>query len=228
MAKVLVSEARLPRDFERYARELSLLELSCEPGEVPGRARLESCARQAPEGFCFSLVLPSALSSLEPTGGDAEAWKQAHAVERVLRPGWWVVRTPAAVRPTRRAQARLSELFARLRDSGARVAWEPGGLWEAPAAAAVASELGAVLVQDVLRAPPVPAEALYARLLALGRGVRIGHGQAERVAERVMGFAEAVVVVEGRGAREVQKALRRAEQDADEWADADASDAEAP
>jgi hypothetical protein len=100
-------------------------------------------------------------------------------------------------------------------------------LWEASAAAAVASELGAVLVQDVLREPPVPAATLYARLLALGRGVRIGHGQADRVAERVIGFSEAVVVVEGRGAREVQKAVRRAEQDVDEWGDPEASEPEA-
>jgi hypothetical protein len=73
-----------------------------------------------------------------------------------------------------------------------------------------------VLVQDVAREMPLPAPVLYARLLALGRGARIGFGQADRVAERALCFEEAVIVVEGNGARQVAKSLRFAQKQADE------------
>src|SRR5688572_24539043 len=79
MPSVLVGETHLPRDFARYARQYSFLELDCEPGTVPGKARLQSCAAQAPEGFVFSLVVPAALASLE-RGEEAErAWKTTKA-----------------------------------------------------------------------------------------------------------------------------------------------------
>ena len=55
MPSVLVGETHIPRDFARYARQYSFLEIDCEPGNVPGKARLQSCAAQAPEGFVFSL-----------------------------------------------------------------------------------------------------------------------------------------------------------------------------
>ncbi len=62
-------------------------------------------------------------------------------------------------------------------------------------------------MQDIAQRDPVPGEVLYARLLAFGRGARVGLGLAERVAERIRGFSEAFVVVEGRGAREILRAL---------------------
>ena len=64
MPTVRVGETRLPKNFKRYAKQFSLLELDCEPGNVPGKARLEACAAAAPPGFTFSLVVPSRLASL--------------------------------------------------------------------------------------------------------------------------------------------------------------------
>lgn len=219
MTQVLVSEARLPRDIAKYAREFGFLELSCEPGEVPGRARLQACAAGAPAGFVFSLVLPSVLGRLEDGPDTEAAWKLARGAERVLRPGWWVLPTPPSVRPTARARRRLAELVGRLQESGGRVAWQPSGLWEPVAALELADELGAFLVQDVAHEDPVGTGVLYARLLAVGRGARVGHEGAERVARRAACFDEAFVVVEGTGARQVQQAVQRVQRESAEWED---------
>lgn len=207
MASVLVGETHLPRDFARYARQYSFLELDCEPGSVPGKARLQSCAAQAPEGFVFSLVVPAALASLEG-GEEAErALKATRAIANVLRPRWWVVRTPPSVRPTRKAREELSALFERLRTPEIRIAWEPHGLWEEAAASEAAAALGAHVVHDLAQTAPPAGEVLYARLQAFGRGARVSLGLAERVAERAAGFSEAFIAVEGVGARAIQRAL---------------------
>ena len=213
MPTVLVGETRLPKNFKRYASQFPLLELDCEPGSVPGKARLEACAAAAPDGFVFSLVVPSRLASLEVDGDTDAAWKAAQNAANILKAGWWVVRTPASVRPTRQARAALGALFARLAAQGRRVAWEPRGLWDDAAAAETAQELGAHLVQDIAREVPLPNEVLYTRLLALGKGARVGLGLADVVAERVRGFEQAFVVVEGHGAREIQQALGLAQAD---------------
>jgi len=207
MSSALVGETHIPRDFGRYAREYSFLELDCEPGTIPGKARLQSCAKLAPEGFVFSLVLPSSLAMLQGGDGAERDWKSAQAAARILQSRWWVVRTPASVRPTRKAREELASLFERLKAPEVRVAWEPHGLWEDSAASETAAALGVHLVQDIAHHDPVPAPVLYARLLAVGRGARVGLGLAERIAERISGFSEAFVAVEGHGARAIQNAL---------------------
>jgi uncharacterized protein YecE (DUF72 family) len=216
MPKVFVGETRLPKNFKRYARQYSLLELDCEPGSIPGKARLEACAEAAPDGFVFSLVVPSLLASLRVGAESDKAWKLAAASARVLQAKWWVVRTPAEVRPTRRTRDELGSLFTRLKESGMRVAWEPRGVWDEDAAAETADALGVHLVQDLAREEPLRShELLYTRLLALGKGARVGLSLADLVVERVRSFEEAFVVVEGQGAREIQQALGLASVDDD-------------
>jgi uncharacterized protein YecE (DUF72 family) len=204
---IRVGEARLPGEFKRYVGRFSFVEIDSEPGKIPAKARLQAAAATAPEGFVFSLIVPSSVASLEAAGNVDADWKRAQTAARVLGAKWWVVRTPSSVRPTSRTRGQLSELFQRLRSTGQRVAWEPGGLWEDASAADAAHELGVHLVQDIARQTPVPGTTLYTRVLALGRGARVGLGLAEVVAERLQGFEEAFVVVEGRGAAELQKAV---------------------
>lgn len=207
MPTVRVGETRLPKNFKRYAKQFSLLELDCEPGNVPGKARLEACAAAAPPGFTFSLVVPSRLASLSAGPEVDKAWKAAQSVARVLRAQWWVVRTPADVRPTRRSRESLGALAARLKEGGMRVAWEPRGVWDEAAAGEAADAIGVTLIQDLAREVPRPGSVLYSRLLAFGKGGRVGLSLADVVAERVRGYEEAFVVVEGQGAREIQQAL---------------------
>jgi hypothetical protein len=214
MTTARVGETRLPKNFKRYAKQFSLLELDCEPGNVPGKSRLEACAAEAPSGFTFSLVLPSRVASLETGPEFDKAWKAASSVARVLRAQWWVVRTPPEVRPTRRSRESLGALVARLKEGGMRVAWEPRGVWDEVAAGETADAIGASLVQDIAREVPRPGRVLYSRLLALGRGGRVGLSLADVVAERLSRYEEAFVVVEGQGAREIQQALGLALDDA--------------
>jgi uncharacterized protein YecE (DUF72 family) len=213
MPTAFIGETRLPKNIKRYARQFSLLELDCEPGTVPGKTRLQACAAAAPAGFVFSLVVPSRLASLEPGADFDKAWKAAQNVARILSAKWWVVRTPAEVRPTRRVRENLAALAARLKENGMRVAWEPRGVWDDTAAGETADAIGAVLVQDIARDAPRPGSVLYARLLALGRGARVGLSLAELVVERMRAHDEAFVVVEGQGAREIQQALGLAQHD---------------
>jgi uncharacterized protein YecE (DUF72 family) len=213
MASSFVGETRFPKNFKRYARQFPLLELDCEPGTVPGKARLQSIRAIAPEGFVFSLILPSRLASLEAGPELEHEWKSALGVARLLRAQWWVVRTPAEVRPTRRSREGLTALVARLKETGMRVAWEPRGVWDETAAGELADAMGAVLVQDVAREIPRPGSVLYSRLLALGRGARVGLSLADLVVERMRAYEQAYVVVEGQGAREIQAALGLATED---------------
>jgi hypothetical protein len=214
MSTACVGEMRLPKNFKRYAKQFSLLELDCEPGSVPGKARLQACASVAPPGFTFSLVLPSRVASLQAGPELDQALKGAQNVARVLHAKWWVLRTPAEVRPTRRARESLAALVARLAEGGMRVAWEPRGVWDEVAAGETADAIGAVLVQDIAREEPRPGPVLYSRLLALGRGARVGLSLADVVAARLNRYEEAFVVVEGQGAREIQQALGIALEDA--------------
>jgi len=220
MPTVFVGENRLPRDFKRYAKQFSFLELDCEPGTIPGKARLQACAARAPAGFVFSLVVPAHIASLGVVAEGDKVWKAAQAAAEILHSKWWVVRTPATVRPTRRVREQLGELFARLQAGGRRVAWEPRGVWDEAAAAETARALGANLIQDVAREVPLAEGVLYSRLLALGKGAKLSLSLADRVAERALGYDEAFIVVEGRGAAELQKAI-----DSDPGAD-EASDSE--
>jgi len=224
MSTARIGETRLPKNFKRYTKQFSLLELDCEPGNVPGKARLQSYAAVAPPGFTFSLLVPSRVASLEAGPEFDKAWKAASGVARVLRAQWWVVRTPAEVRPTRRARESLASLVARLKEGGMRVAWEPRGVWDEVAAGETADAIGAALVQDVAREVPRPGRVLYSRLLALGRGGRVSLSLADVVAERLSHYEEAFVVVEGQGAREIQQALGMVLDDAALDAAGDAGD----
>lgn len=208
MSLVLVGENKIPRDFKRYCSQFSLLEIDCEPGKVPGKARLLACASEAPEGFVFSLVVPSLLSSLEDHPDLEKEWLRITKLATMLKASWWVIRTPAAVRPTARSRRRLGELIVRLRGLGQQVAWEAGGVWDDAAVVSTAAEHGAVAVQDVASAMPLPTSALYCRVLALGRASRIGLGLAERIAERAALFPSALIVVEGSGAGVVVRVLK--------------------
>ena len=228
MPTAFVGETRLPKNFKRYARQFSMLELDCEPGSVPGKERLAACAREAPEGFVFSLVVPSRVARLEPGPEVEKALKSAQTAARLLGAKWWVVRTPAEVRPTRRSREALGALAQRLGEGGMRVAWEPRGVWDEAAAADAAAELGIAFVQDIAREVPRAGRVLYSRLLAVGKGGRIGLSLADLIAERMRSYEEAFVVVEGHGARDIQQALGIARDDAELDAELAALGASAP
>lgn len=195
--------------FDRYAERFDLLELSAGSSSLPRAARLRAWASSAPAGFRFAVAVPGELSSL----GEGEAARAA--LDRVTRlaaavgASWIVLRTERGLRPSARGERALAGWVARLTPLGARVAWEPGGLWEDAHAELVAHRLGVVRATDLSRHEPT-GPVVYGRVSRLGAGDRATASVAERVADRLRGADEAHVVVEPKGARRFAGILRRA------------------
>ncbi|MCA9600124.1 MAG: DUF72 domain-containing protein [Myxococcales bacterium] len=202
-----VGTVELRGDFSRYTKNFDLLEVRTDAGRAPRTARLAGWKSSAPEGFVFSVVLPSEVTQLE-TEPSEEALRRALAAAETLDARWIVARTPASVTPTARSRSRLSQLVALL-PKQRNIAWEPAGLWEDAAAESLAAELGVVLVRDLGHAEPAPGSRIYTRLRGLGHGGRIPAGAVDLVADRLMECEEAAVVVEGSGAMNVARALRQ-------------------
>jgi uncharacterized protein YecE (DUF72 family) len=232
--QIYVGEASLRGAIAKYAREMDLVEISGEAGKHPRKAGLVEWRRTVRKGFAFSVVVPSALASLEAQEAAAgPLLAHAREVADALAASFWVLRTPPSVTPAPRSMRGLASLVRGLGE-GRRVAWEPRGVWSAEAALEAARALGIHLVQDLAQEVRVgEATVVYTRLRALGEGTRVGANLAERVAERLEGAAEAYVVVEGEGARGARRILREmlggssprtAADDDDSSDDADSSD----
>ncbi len=233
--KLSVGSTTLIGALERYAQRLDLLEVSAEPKTLPPQRKLRHWRESVPAEFAFSVVLPRAVAELTAKSLHEPALEPALAAAKTLGGGWLLLRTPPSVAPSDRSRRRMTELVARLRDSGARIAWEMRGVWSPEDAEAFADELEIVLVRDIAQFDAPPGPLVYTRLLALGQQARIGQGAIERVAERLedAGAEEAVVVVEGRGAPGVARRLRaelglneRGEAEDDEDEDGDDGDAD--
>jgi len=202
-----VGTATLRGNVRAYASRFDLLELRAEKGRLPRRSRLEAMAKEVPEGFVFSLVLPRFVSTLETGERADEELAFALDAARALSASWLVVQTEPRVMPSTRTKKALAALVAKLpRDL--RLAWEPRGLWEAAEAEAVAEALDLVLVRDVSREPAPDGEAVYTRLRALGRS-SLSLGAIERVAEEIADRELACVVLEGDRAVGAAKSLRQ-------------------
>jgi uncharacterized protein YecE (DUF72 family) len=208
---LFVGTPSLRGDIARYAKRFNLLEMSAEPGRHPKRAGLVGLRRAVAREFTFSVVPPSALSSLESGSETDELIRNAEAVAEALGATWWVLRTPPSVTPSARSVRTLEALVTKLKAAERRVAWEPRGIWREEEAARIATSLGVSLVRDLLREDPVSDDpVVYTRIRALGEGARVGSAAAERIAERLSDVAAAYVVVEGAGAVGVQKVLSEA------------------
>jgi hypothetical protein len=146
----------------------------------------------------------TALQDQEPS---AERLVETLAVAAKLDAQWLLVKTPPAARPATRVKERLKKFSELARATGRRVAWEPSGLWEARAAADLAAELGVTLAVDLSKEALEPSGVVYTRLRARGRA--LGEGQLLRLLERLLGAEQAIVIVDGRGADEVQTWLRQ-------------------
>jgi hypothetical protein len=73
----------------------------------------------------------------------------------------------------------------------------------------LASELGVVLARDLGHGDAPPGPRIYTRLRGLGHGGRIPAGAIDRIADRLMECEEACVVVEGGGALNVARELKK-------------------
>ncbi len=229
--KLFVGSSALIGALERYAQRLDFLEVVAEEKSLPVPRTLRRWRELVPATFRFSVVLPRDVGAFSP--GSEPQLERALEAAKTLSASFVVVRTPPAVAPSERGRKRLKELFAKLEPLGARIGWEPRGVWTPEDAEAFAQDSGVVLVRDLAQDDAPAGPVVYTRLLSLGQQSRLGQAAIERVAERLEDCEEAYVVVDGRGAPGVARRLRTElalaqpdEDDVDEAADDEDSDDE--
>ncbi|MBX3127113.1 MAG: DUF72 domain-containing protein [Polyangiaceae bacterium] len=203
--RLCVGHAALHGSFERYCEELNLLEVPADVGRAPRRQRLQQLREQAPEDFVFSVVLPTAVASLDATPETEAELVRALGIVELLRAEWLLLRTPSSVRPGERTAAKLERLVERLH--GQRVAWEPAGLFDDRNTEHLAARLSLTLVRDLSRVDPAPGPVVYTRLRSLGRAGRLPESAAERVADALGEVDEVFVVVDAPGAKSIARQL---------------------
>jgi uncharacterized protein YecE (DUF72 family) len=190
----------------RYGKHLNLLEVRLDNG-APRRRTLEAMKSESPADLVFSVLVPKLLCSLE---GEASETDVTGAIDtaRALAARWLVVRTPSTARPGARTRARLTRLIELLKPAEVPIVWEPSGLLAEAEAEVLAESLGVTLARDPARDDLPEGAVAYGRIQALGAGGRVRSSAIERAAERLAGFAEAYVVIEGDNALRAAKDLR--------------------
>jgi uncharacterized protein YecE (DUF72 family) len=222
----------------RYGKHLDLLEVRLDNG-APRKRTLEAMKSESPADLVFAVVTPKRVASLEadPTEADVAATVET---ARALAARWIVLRTPPTARPGARTRARLTRLVELLKQAEVAIAWEPSGLLAEAEAEALALSLGVTLARDPARDDLPEGEVAYGRIQSLGAGGRVRGSAIERAADRLAGFEEAYVVIEGDNALRAAKDLRSllgvergksaaegaAEHELDEDADLDDEDGE--
>jgi hypothetical protein len=190
----------------RYGKHLNLLEVRLDNG-APRRRTLEAMKSESPADLVFAVLVPKLLGSLEAEASETDV---VGAIEtaRALAARWLVVRTPATARPGARTRARLTRLIELLKPAGVPIVWEPSGLLAEAEAEVLAESLGVTLARDPARDDLPEGPVAYGRIQALGAAGRVRSSAIERAADRLAGFEEAYVVIEGDNALRAAKDLR--------------------
>jgi uncharacterized protein YecE (DUF72 family) len=211
----------------RYGKHLDLLEVRLDNG-APRRRTLEAMKSESPADLVFAVLVPKRLAALEQDSSEGERAALVTSVietARALTARWLVLRTPSSARPGSRTRERLSQLVGQLQPAGVPIAWEPSGLLAEADAEALATSLGVTLARDPARDDLPDGPVAYGRIQSLGTGGRVRTSALERAAERLAGFEEAYIVLEGDNALRAAKDLRgllgveRGAADADETED---------
>ena len=194
----------------RYGKHLDLLEVRLDNG-APRRRTLEAMKSESPADLVFAVLVPKRLAALEqdPSEGEGPALV-TNVIEtaRSLSARWLVLRTPSSARPGSRTRERLAQLIAQLKPAGVPIAWEPSGLLAEADAEAQAASLGVTLARDPARDDLPEGPIAYGRIQSLGAGGRVRSSALQRAADRLAGFEEAYVVLEGDNALRAAKDLR--------------------
>lgn len=200
--KLFVGAAQVRGRIERYPFRLA--ELPFAPS-LP-KAKVLRVLRAARADVAFSVRTPPAFV----TGATAPELERLKKALVTLAADFAVITTGPQLGPTRQNRARLEALAEELRASTRRIAWEPRGIFEPAEAEDWAAGMGACLVRDLSREAPPPGPVVYTRLRALGGSGRITQHAFETLIEGLGGCEEAFIVVEGDGAKRVQRDLLEA------------------
>lgn len=191
----------------RYGKHLDLLEVRLDNG-TPRRRTLEAMKSEAAPDMVFAVLVPKKLGLLDTDVQEADDVAGAIETARNLAARFLVLRTPASARPGARTRARLTRLVELLKPAEVGVVWEPSGLLAEAEAEALAESLGVTLARDPARYDLPAGEVAYGRIQSLGAAGRVRTSAIERAAERLAGFEEAYVVLEGDNAVRAAKDLR--------------------
>ena len=190
----------------RYGKHLDLLEVRLDNG-APRKRTLETMKSEAPARLAFAVLLPKHLGALEADVTEADVTPTIETA-RGLGARFIVVRTPPTARPGTRTRARLGKLIELLKAAEVAIVWEPTGLLAEADAEVLAESLGVILARDPARDDLPEGPVAYGRISSLGSGGRVRGSAIERAADRLAGFAEAYVVIEGDNALRAAKELR--------------------
>jgi uncharacterized protein YecE (DUF72 family) len=190
----------------RYGKQLDLLEVRLDNG-APRKRTIETMKSEAPPHLVFAVVVPKAVAALETDSTEADVQATVDTA-RALEARWIVLRTPPTARPGARTRARLTRLVELLKASGVAVAWEPTGLLAEAEAEELAASLEVTLARDPARDDLPEGAVAYGRISSLGTGGRVRGSAIERAADRLAGFEEAYIVIEGDNALRAAKDLR--------------------
>jgi uncharacterized protein YecE (DUF72 family) len=194
----------------RYGKHLDLLEVRLDNG-APRRRTLEAMKSESPADLVFAVLVPKRLTSLEQDVSEGEGPALVTSVietARVLQARWLVARTPSSARPGVRTRERLTQLIRQLEPAQVPIVWEPSGLLAEADAEALAESLGVTLARDPARDDLPEGPVAYGRIQSLGAAGRVRSSALERAAERLAGFEEAYVVLEGDNALRAARDLR--------------------
>lgn len=206
--RVNIGQPAIFGSFEHYALHFDLLEIAAEPGRLPRPASLRQWARQAPEGFVFSIAVPAVVAALDTNEPEPAALDFALSAADALGSKWWLIATPSNVTPGRLSRQRLRSLAERLVATGRNVAWDPHGPWAPEQAESFAAEVGITLVRDAARSALPKGAEVYTRLRTFASGGRVRASAISRAAERLAGHELVLVVLEGKGASQAARWLR--------------------
>lgn len=190
----------------RYGKHLDLLEVRLDNG-APRKRTIETMKSESPPHLVFAVVVPKTVAALEADATEADVEATVETA-RALQARFIVLRTPPTARPGARTRARLTKLVELLKASEVAVAWEPTGLLAEAEAEELAATLGVTLARDPARDDLPEGPVAYGRISSLGTGGRVRGSAIERAADRLAGFEEAYVVIEGDNALRAAKDLR--------------------
>jgi len=185
----------------------------------PRPATLARWARDLPEGFATSLVLPLDLCAgdkgwLALGGEEDAAFNWIEAATLALKPVAVVVTTGRELTTGKRDRDRLAHYFGRMKTPGAHRVWSPAGLWEGEAFYRMAERLEVLPAVDPLSVSPRPAQTLYAQVRGMGERSRLGEGLLLDLLDRVdaTGAEEVMLSFSSKGAhRQARRLLELAE-----------------
>jgi hypothetical protein len=196
----LFGEPRRASELGRAVpKRVDLFEVTAGP-QLPKPAKLRVVAANRPK-VGFSVVAQD--TALGPSGALAKT--TARAAADALGARYLVVRAPATLRPSAASERLVVATLAELGGGGARLVFEPSGLWQRPRVRSLCAEANALFVQrlDEIEA----AEDLYVRIIQIGTGRSLLGRKLDAFASAVSQSSNACIIVEGGGTAAVRTRL---------------------